>query len=125
MSIRTEKVGSVILRALVRPVQNLAKEFEAGLASVTNVQLTKDLSIAKVYVSVYGGKTNPMEFIQILDKKKGELRYNLASEIKLRFVPELRFYIDDTLDQMEHIQKLIDKAKEAYPYKGEDSNASN
>jgi ribosome-binding factor A len=123
MSIRTEKVGSVIKRALVNPVQTLAKEHNAGLASVTTVKLTKDLSIAKIYVSVYGGKTTPMSFIEILEKKKGELRYKVAAEVTLRFVPELRFYIDDTLDQMEHIQSLIDTANKAYPIKDNTENA--
>jgi ribosome-binding factor A len=125
MSIRTEKVGSVVKRALVNPVQNLAKEFGAGLASVTIVRLSKDLSIAKVYVSVYGGKSmTPTAFIELLEKKKGEIRYRLAGEVELRFLPELRFFIDDTFDQMEHIQKLIDNAKAAYPVKTEKEDDS-
>lgn len=108
MSIRTEKVASVIKKALAKPLSDLAHQEDAGLATLTTVKVTNDLQIAKLYVSVYGGKTTPLEFIDIIDKNIGELRSYLASNVRLKFVPELRFYLDDTLDQMERIQDLLD-----------------
>ena len=111
MSIRAERVASVIKRVLAQPVSDLANEYNAGLVTVTTVRLTNDLQIAKVYVSVYGGKTSPPEFVDILEKNAGEFRTIVGNNVRLRFTPELRFYLDDTLDQMEHIQKLLDSVK--------------
>ena len=63
MSIRSEKVASVIQRALVEPIGDLAREHKAGLVTITTVRISSDLHIAKVYFSLYGGKISPMEFI--------------------------------------------------------------
>lgn len=111
MSLRTEKVASVIKRTLAQPISDYAKEVFAGLVTITDVRLTNDLQIAKVYLSVYAGKVTPAQFVNMLEKKVGELRSYVGSKVRLRFTPELRFYIDDSLDQIEHIQKLLDSVK--------------
>jgi ribosome-binding factor A len=107
MSVRSEKVASVIKRALVEDVSNLANEHSVGLATITSVKLTNDLHIAKVYISIYGGSVGPGEFLDVLEEKSRMLRAELGHKIRLRYTPELRFYLDDTLEQMEHIQELI------------------
>ncbi len=111
MSIRAEKVASVVKRALSNPINEIARENSAGLATVTAVRLSKDLQIAKVYISLYGKNFSPMEFIDILGENKSELRYIVGQAVRLRNTPDLRFFIDDTLDQMDHIQKLLDSVK--------------
>lgn len=115
MSIRSEKVSSLLKRIIATPVSELAEEFSAGLATVTSVRLSKDLHVAKVYVSVYGAEISGPEFIDILEKKAGEIRTHVGANVRLRHTPELRFYLDDTLDQMEHIQNLLDKVKNDKP----------
>jgi len=111
MSVRTEKVASVVKRALAMPLNKLASEVSAGIVTITALRITNDLQIAKVYVSVFGGKISPAKFISILEERKGELRGVLGSSIKMRFTPDLRFFLDDTLDRMEYIQKLLDSVK--------------
>lgn len=111
MSIRAEKVASVIKRTLATHLQPYATEAQAGLVTVTSVKLSPDLQIAKVYLSVYGGKINSSQFVDIIENKKGQLRSLVGSSVKLRFTPELKFFVDDTLDEMERIQKLIDSVK--------------
>lgn len=108
MSIRTEKVASVIKKALAKPIVDLAYEANAGLATLTSVKVTNDLQIAKLYISVFGGKITPLEFIAFLEKRVGELRSHIASKVRLRFVPEVRIFLDDTLDQIDRIQELLD-----------------
>ncbi len=111
MSIRTEKVSSEIKKAIAQPISDIANNLEAGLATVTAVRISPDLKIAKVYLSLYGKKDYPVSnFIDELTRKQGQLRHYLGTKVRLRFTPELHFYIDDTLDQMEHIQKLLDQA---------------
>ena len=107
MSVRTEKVASVIKKGLAQYLSDLAFESNAGLVTITTVRLTKDLHIAKIYISIFGGKSGPGEFMNVLDDRKQELRMQLAHSVRLKFTPELRFYLDDTLDQIDHIQKLL------------------
>jgi ribosome-binding factor A len=111
MSVRTDKVASVIKRAITEPIDNLAKEHHAGLVTVTSVVLSKDLQIAKVYISIYANKIEPGKFLAILEDKKGWLRSYIGSHVIIRHTPELRFFYDDTLEQMNHIQELIDSVK--------------
>ncbi len=108
MSIRSEKVASLIKRIISKPINDIARETEAGITTVTSVNMSADLQIAKIYISSYGGKISPPEFITILETRRSELRFYLGANVRLRFTPELRFFIDDALDQMEHIQKLLD-----------------
>jgi ribosome-binding factor A len=110
MSIRTEKVASVIKKTLAVPINELGREIAKGaMISITHIVMTKDLSIAKVYLSIFGGKQSPLEVVHSLEDNAGTLRSEVASKVHLKSVPELRFFLDDTLDQMEQIQKLIDK----------------
>lgn len=122
MSIRAEKVASVIKRALSEPVSTIARENSAGIVTVTTVKLSPDLQIAKVYISVYGKKYSSAEFVQILDNRKGELRKIVGNSVRLRTTPDVKFFIDDTLDQMDRIQVLLDNSKKFYTSEDDDTN---
>lgn len=112
MSIRTEKVASVVKKALADPINNFARANTQGsLVTITSVVLSKDLSIAKIYLSIFGGKNSPLGILALIEDNAREIRSELAHKVHLKSVPELKFFLDDTLDQMEHIQKLIDKSK--------------
>lgn len=111
MSIRAEKVASTLKRYIAQPINEIAREQNAGLVTVTRVRMTPDLLLARVYISILGNKTSPGEFITLLEDRKGELRKIVGSNMRLRNTPDLQFFYDDTLDQIEHIQQLLDSAK--------------
>ncbi len=115
MSIRTERVAGSVQRALARPLSKLASEISAGLITVTSVKMSPDLRIARVYFSVYGGQLSPAKVLARIEDQAPHLRHEVATEIQLRYAPELRFYIDDTLDNMERISTLLQKVREDYP----------
>lgn len=115
MSIRSEKVAAEVQKTLAAPVASLAEEFGAGLATITSVKMSPDLQIAKVYLSLYGKNYSIGDFIKRLEARSGELRSFVGSKVRLRRSPELRFYPDDTLDQMDRIRELIEEAKTSRP----------
>jgi ribosome-binding factor A len=122
MSIRTEKVASVVKRALTTHISRIASENKLGLISITLVNLSKDLSIANVFLSILVTNSNNNadkinEALNIINQHKGMLRTLIAKELKIRSVPELRFFYDDTLEQMQNVDNLIDKMKREAPYK--------
>ncbi len=120
MSIRTERVSSAIKRTLSTSISNLATDNGLGLASVSMVKLSKDLNVASVFINFLASKQDNMsveQFLELLHKNKGQLRSLVAREVRLRFTPELRFFYDDTLEQMEHIDNLLNEVKKNYPYK--------
>lgn len=111
MSIRIEKVQSEIKKVLAGHINEIAIEhFRGKLITITSVVVSKDLSIAKVYLSVYGGKDSPMEVVHFMEENASQVRAFLGRNIRLRITPEVKFFLDDTLDQIEHFQTLIQKA---------------
>ncbi|MBK9247618.1 MAG: 30S ribosome-binding factor RbfA [Ignavibacteria bacterium] len=111
MSIRTQKVAGLIREYLSEPLRRIASEMSAGLITVTSVRVSDDLKIATVYLSVYGGKASPANVLARIKDDKGRIRHAVSSRINLRSAPDLRFFLDDTLNTMEEIQLLLDRVK--------------
>lgn len=113
MSIRTERLGSVIQKDLGTILQRNYQP-SGTFITVTQVRVTPDLSIAKVYLSVFSQQRDPKSVYQFIDDHQDEIRYELASKIKnqVRRIPELLFFEDDTPKYVNKIEKLFDKVKE-------------
>jgi ribosome-binding factor A len=111
MSFRVEKVASEIKKMLAQPIAEIARGLNAGLVTLTSVRVSKDLQQAKVYISIFNKKSSPGLLIDELERRKGELRHLIGKDLRLRFTPDLKFFLDDTLEQMEKIQTLIDSVK--------------
>lgn len=112
MSIRTERLGSVIQRDLGQILQRNYQPSGAFI-TVTKVKVTQDLSIAKVYLSVFTQDRDVQSIYKFIDEKQDEIRYELASKIKnqVRRIPELLFFEDDTAEYVNKMDKLFKKAK--------------
>ena len=122
MSIRTEKIASTIKKTLTHYISDLAMENKLGLASISTIKLSKDISVANIFVNLFASKSNSnniniTQFLELLNNNKGKLRSIVAKEIQMRSTPELRFFYDDTLEQMQQIENLLDNVKKKYPYK--------
>lgn len=116
MSLRAQKISSLIKRVLSSEISRLANENSAGFASISTVKMSKDLSVANIYFNLLNSKLSSDDFTAILNDNKGKLRSIVASEIRMRMAPELRFFYDDTLEQMEATENLLDEVKKKSPY---------
>ncbi|MEQ9091436.1 MAG: 30S ribosome-binding factor RbfA [Balneola sp.] len=110
MSIRTERLGGVLKRDLGEILQ---REYQpvGTFITVTKVLMTDDLSIARVYLSVFAPGRDEKAIYQHLDDHIDEIRHTLAGKIRhqVRKIPELHFYVDDTAEYVNKIEKLFDK----------------
>jgi ribosome-binding factor A len=108
MSHRIDKVESLIKEEISLIFLNKLRDTEIGFVTITNVKMSPDLRIAKVYISVLDrGKREIV--LEKINSFNGFIRSELAHRIKIKFTPELKFYIDDTLDYVEKIEGLIKK----------------
>ncbi len=114
MSIRTQKVASVIQKDVGDILQ---RDYQpAGtFITVTQVRMTDDLSIAKIYLSVFSPNRDPAPIYEQIDEYQDEIRYKLASKIRhqVRRIPDLLFFHDDTAEYVNKIESLFDKVKES------------
>jgi len=95
-----KQISSVIERDLKHPSVK-------GLISVTRVDTTNDLSLAKVYISVMGEESK--DVINALNHSSGFIRKQLKSKMNIRTIPELIFYADNNIEYAVRISKIIDE----------------
>jgi ribosome-binding factor A len=109
-TLRQQRLDSLIQRELAQILQQNAREFALGsMATVTKATITSDLSLVRVYVSVFAHK-EPKTVIEELNKNKAQIRHLLVKAISnLRKMPELLFKLDDSLDYASEIEDLLKK----------------
>lgn len=118
MSYRIDKVEHLIKEEISLIFLYKLADMDLGFVTITNVRVTPDLKIAKIYLSVLE-KEKRMLVLDRIEDKKGYIRTELAHRIRIKFIPELKFFLDDTLDYVEKIEGLIKKIHE------EDDNKTN
>lgn len=110
-STRQNKISRLIQREMAEILLRLNKSnYQGKLISVTVVRITKDLSIARIYLSIFPSEfaTEILNEIQLLTKMlRGELGRKIGKSV--RIIPDLEFYIDDSLDYIDKIDNLLNK----------------
>ena len=114
---RQKQIGGLINEELAGIFQHLGLNMiDGGMVSISSVKVTPDLLEARVYLSIFNAKDNKAALKKIEDRA-WEIKKELAAKVKhqLRRIPELKYYLDDTLDhvfRMEEIFKQIKKDEE-------------
>jgi ribosome-binding factor A len=108
-STRQQKIARLIQKDMGMIFQQQSRShFEGALITVTKVHVSKDLSVAKVYLSLYLTKDKEA-LLEIIREHTREIRRELGVRVhdQLRIVPELQFFIDDSLDYIENLDHLL------------------
>ena len=109
MTIKQQRLSNQIAKHLANIIQFEMKDPNLGLITITDVSVTHDLSLAKVYVMVSGNTKQKQLSLDALDQARGFIRSSLAKELTTYKTPEIRFIYDDSLDKAERIDELIKK----------------
>ena len=108
-TIRQNKISRLIQKEMSEMFQTELGGIRGhAMITVTQVSVTKDLSLARIYLSLYATDDKKALFGRILDSQR-EIRHMLAGRVRnqLRVVPSLEFRIDDSLDYIQHIEDLL------------------
>ncbi|MFA7418878.1 MAG: 30S ribosome-binding factor RbfA [Melioribacteraceae bacterium] len=108
---RKQKVANQIKDEISLILLQKVQDPRFRLITVTSVKVSPDLKQAKIYLSVYEKELRD-EVLEIVTEMKGVIRSELAHKMTLRFVPDLVFFIDDTLDYVEKMEDLFKKIHE-------------
>lgn len=107
MAGRVDKLDSILLKEISSIIQFELNDPKIGFATVSEVKVAPDLSKADVYVSFLGKNYKKRDGIEALRRSKGHIKTELAHRIKIRKIPDLHFYVDDSLDKIERIENII------------------
>ena len=107
---RQHRISRLLQKELASIFQTQTRLMHGVLVSVTNVKVSPDLSICTAYLSIFPSEKGE-ELLKNINANEKTIRYQLGERIRnqVRIIPELRFFIDDSLDYLEHIDELLKK----------------
>ena len=108
---RIDRINSLILSLLTEIQISNVDLSECGLITLTKIDVAPDLRTAKVYYSVIGSDKSEYDIDIYINKKRKAFKKFLAPKLNLRYTPDLKFYLDETLNRSQEISKLINNAK--------------
>ncbi len=112
MSIRTERVASLIKEEVGGILGREYRDRSFGFITVTDVKMSPDLKIARVSVSVFGNGEVQERAMKMMEEEKPRIRGLLGSHLRLKYTPILHFYLDDTMERVDRINTLLRKIHE-------------
>ena len=107
MVLKKDKINGIIQRELTQILQLEVKDPKIGFCTITAVDVTKDLSIAKIYVTFLGKDYKKRDGLAALERSKGFIRSLLAKRLTIRRVPELVFLLDESLEYGNKIEGIL------------------
>lgn len=106
-NMRAERVGEQMKQEIMDIVNNKVKDPRVGFLTITDVELTNDLSHAKVYLTVLGSNKEVDNTFKALEKAKGFIKSELGSRMRLRIIPDLTFEYDESIEYGNKIERMI------------------
>jgi ribosome-binding factor A len=107
MSVKIERLEQIIQKEVSLILQSQVKDPRIASVIITDVEVTNDLSYAKIYINFLPSEHTNQEILDSIEKAKGFIRSRLSSQLDIRKVPQLLFEYDDSLDKGNRIDELL------------------
>lgn len=104
---RSVRLAETIKEEVARIILEEIKDPRIGFITLTDVEVAEDLRYAKLYVSIMGNEETVKNSLEALDRASGFIRSELGKAVRLRYVPEISFKYDQSIEQGAHISKLL------------------
>ena len=122
MRIRPERVAHLMRREVAEILETKLRDPRlASTVTVTDVEVTHDLSFARIYVTILGDPSHRAAGMAALQHAAGFVRHELGGRLGLREVPEVRFEYDESLDRGHRVEELLKKIERGEPVEDEDT----
>jgi len=107
---RQNRIARLLQKELALIFQSQTRMIHGVMVSVTRARVSPDLSICTAYLSIFPSEKSE-EILANIKSNEKSIRYELGTRVRnqLRVIPELRFFLDDSLDYLEHIDELLKK----------------
>ncbi len=109
MRYRRLRVQDLLREEISLIIQREIRDPGLGFITIIDVQMSEDLKIAKVHFSIYGSDEEKEKTIEALKRSRGYIKFLLGKRVKLRYMPELIFMLDDSLEKISRIEEIFKK----------------
>lgn len=105
---RQEKISRLLQKEFGDIFVHYGRQIQGVIISVSEVRITSDLSISRIYLSIFPTE-KATELIERINADKSSIRYELGRRLRnqLRIIPELNFYLDESIDKLANIDKIL------------------
>lgn len=121
---RVHKLNESVRVALAEILVSEVQDPRLELATVTSVEVSVDMRYADVFVTAHGDERRYAELLAGLESAKGRIRGALAGRVAMKYLPELRFHIDESVDAGQRIERAIRRERRKHPEWTADGDAS-
>lgn len=111
MSTRTERVAELLKVEISDIIRRELKDPRLGFITITDVEVTKDMRHAKVYISVLGDETQKKESLAVLQTASGYIRNEFGHRAAMKIIPDISFRMDSAVEQGSRIFELLQQVK--------------
>ena len=108
---RSDRVSGLIQQVLSEILQKGIKDPRLKMTTITNVKMSRDLRVARIYFAISGGEQSAEEVARGFESARGFVKRSLAGKLGLRYMPDLKFFYDDSFDYGAHINKILKSIK--------------
>jgi ribosome-binding factor A len=110
---RSERVGELLTEVIADVLREDIRDPRVTAVTITAAKVTKDLRQARIYFTILGGASENKDAVLAgLKSALGFIRARIGKQIKLRFVPAIEFFYDDSVDEADRIEKLLRQVKQ-------------
>ena len=106
---RADRVSGLIQKVLSDLLKKRIHDPRLAMTTITRVKMSRDLKIARIYFTIYGDSQKSEAAAKGFDSARGFIKRSLAGRLGLRYMPDLKFFYDDSFDYGSHIDQLLKK----------------
>ena len=106
---RGDRVSGLIQAVLSDLLKKDISDPRLEMATITGVKMSPDLRLARIYFTIYGGQDRSEAAVKGFDSARGYIKRSLARRLGLRYMPDLKFFWDESFDYGSHIDHLLKK----------------
>lgn len=110
---RRDRVGDLIKREIAQIIQNELKDPGIGFVTITGVEVSADLRLARVFYSVLGDEESKKRSASVLKRASGFIQKEIGGRLRLKYTPEISFHFDKSVEYGARIEELIQKIHKA------------
>ena len=106
---RADRVSGLIQKVLSELLKKKIHDPRLAMATISSVKMSRDLKLARIYFTIYGDRQKSEAAAQGFESARGFIKRSLAPRLGLRYMPDLKFFFDESFDYGSHIDQLLEK----------------